>query len=363
MTASTRDEKSAHTSRPRRIIVVGGGFGGLFTCRGLRNSDAEILLIDRRNYHLFQPLLYQVAMAGLSPAEIAIPIRSVFRKARNIQVIMAEVQRIHADQNRIETDQGSFEYDELVLACGAEHSYFSHPEWRKFAPGLKTIEHATEIRRRVLTAFERAEAETDRRSETIRPWLTFVIVGGGPTGVELAGALGEITRFTLNRDFRQIDPRVTRIILVEAGERILGGFAADLAQKAMRDLENLGVQTWTGCRVTEVTENGVRIGNEWIDARTVIWAAGVKPSPLNLQLGEKLDSLGRIEVKPNLSLSLHPNIFVIGDQANVKDKNGQPLPGVAPVAMQQGRWLAKHLLKPKAHPTFEYFYKGQVATI
>lgn len=360
---------SVTKSRDKVVVVIGGGFGGLQVAKGLRNAKGvQVILIDRRNHHLFQPLLYQVAMAGLSPAEIATPIRTVFSRAPNVRVVMAEVQQILPTENRIITDRGDYAYDELVLACGAEHSYFGHEEWEAFAPGLKTVEQATEIRRRVLTAFERAETEMDQSADKIRPWLTFVIVGGGPTGVELAGALGEITRFTLNRDFRHIDPSRTRVILIEAGTRLLTAFHEDLSRRAMRDLEQLGVQVWTGCRVTEVNNEGVRVGAEWIDAKTVIWAAGVKPSPLNLQLPGTLDRVGRIHVTSRLHLEQKTNIYVIGDQATLQDSSGTPLPGVAPVAMQQGRWLARHLInKPKgttpSGDVFTYQDKGQMATI
>lgn len=356
------------SSKSKRAIVVGGGFGGLNVAKGLRGADLEVLLIDRRNHHLFQPLLYQVAMAGLSPAEISTPIRSVFRKSRNVQVLMADVQKILPRENKILTDMGEFSYDYLVLACGAEHSYFGHDEWEDFAPGLKTLEQATEIRRRVLTAFERAEAQPDRGSESIRQWLTFVVIGGGPTGVELAGALGEITRYTLNHDFHHIDPGATRVILIEAGPRLLAAFHEDLARKAKRDLEKLGVQIWTGCRVTEVNAQGVRIGEEWVQAKTVIWAAGVKPSPLNAQLESPLDKQGRVMVREDFSLPTTANIFVIGDQAALNDANGKPLPGLAPVALQEGRWLAR-LLRARAKNSdakitpFRYIDKGQMATI
>lgn len=347
------------------MIIVGGGFGGLNAAKGLlANRDLDILLLDRRNHHLFQPLLYQVAMAGLSPAEISIPIRSVFRGRSNIEVLLAEVREIRPQESKVVCDIGEFPYDYLVLACGAEHSYFGRNEWEEFAPGLKTLEQATEIRRRVLTAFERAEAESN--PERRKQWLTFAVIGGGPTGVELAGALGEITRYTLNRDFHNIDPGVTRVLLIEAGPRLLTQFHEDLGRRAARDLESLGVQIWTGCRVTEVTSEGVRIGNEFIEARTVIWAAGVKPSPLNLQLHSTLDLQGRVVIGPDLSLVAFKNIFVIGDQASLAGPDGKPLPGLAPVAMQQGRWVARQIfsdLRGEPRTKFRYVDKGQMATI
>lgn len=352
-------------SERKRVILVGGGFGGLNAGKNLASSseDLDVLIIDRRNHHLFQPLLYQVAMAGLSPAEISIPIRSLFSNHRNIQVLMGEVLQVDPRAQKIVTDIGEFSYDYLILACGSEHSYFGHDEWEDFAPGLKTLEQATEIRRRVLTAFEKAECLP---REEQKKWLTFVIVGGGPTGVELAGALGEITRFTLTEDFRHITPSVTRVILVEAGARLLAAFHEDLGRKAQRDLESLGVQIWTNCRVSEVNCDGVRIGNEFVEAKTVIWAAGVKPSPLNAQLQSPLDKQGRVIVKSDCSLPDFANVFVIGDQAAFQKEDGAFLPGLAPVAMQQGRFVAHQVLRDlqgKAREPFHYRDKGQVATI
>lgn len=348
-----------------KVIVVGGGFGGLTCARRLaRHSELDILVLDRRNHHLFQPLLYQVAMAGLSPADIAMPIRSVFRKRSNVRVLMAEVESVDLKARRISTSAGPFEFDHLVLACGSEHSYFGHEDWEDFAPGLKTVEQATEIRRRVLTAFEKAETQKD--PEQLRQWLTFVVIGGGPTGVELAGALGEITRYTLSNDFRQIDPSAARVILVEAGPRVLAQFHEDLSKRAKRDLENLGVQIWTTCRVSDVNADGVKIGQEWVQAKTVIWAAGVKPSPLNAQLGAPLDKQGRVHVQSDCSLAHAPNVFVIGDQAHFEDTNGNPLPGLAPVALQQGRFVADQIAgdgKHKKREVFRYVDKGSMATI
>ncbi|MGE0527450.1 MAG: NAD(P)/FAD-dependent oxidoreductase [Bdellovibrionales bacterium] len=363
------DVTKTHTPGPdrkrKRVIVVGAGFGGLNAAKELaRQKDLDILVLDRRNHHLFQPLLYQVAMAGLSPADISFPIRSVFRRHDHVQVLLAEVRAILIAKNRVVSDIGEFEYDYLILACGAEHSYFGHQEWEEFAPGLKTVEQATEIRRRVLVAFEKAEAQND--AEKLRQWLTFIIIGGGPTGVELAGALGEITRYTLAEDFRHIDPVSTRVILIEAGPRILAAFHEDLARRAMRDLEKLGVQVWTNCRVSQVTNEGVQIGGEWVQARTVIWAAGVKPSPLNAQLGAPLDRAGRVTVTRGLFLPDHPNVFVIGDEAYAPGEDGRPLPGLAPVAMQQGRFVARQIgrdLSGKPREDFRYRDKGQMATI
>lgn len=353
-------------SAKKKVIVVGGGFGGLNCARRLcRNKNLEILILDRRNHHLFQPLLYQVAMAGLSPADISMPIRAVFRKKWNVETLLADVTKIKPNENKIETNIGEYSYDYLVLACGAEHSYFGHDEWEDHAPGLKTLEQATEIRRRVLLAFERAEAQNDKN--LMRPYLTFIVVGGGPTGVELAGTLGEITRYTLTKDFRNIDPADARIILIEAGPRILAPFAEDLSRRAKRDLEELGVQVSTNTRVTEVNENGVRMGEEWIQAKTVIWAAGVKPSPLSAQLGCPLDRAGRAQTEEDCSLKNAPNIFVIGDQAHFPTEDGRGLPGLAPVAIQQGRFvgdlICNEVKKQKPRPNFKYVDKGTMATI
>lgn len=352
-------------SSPARVVIVGGGFGGLNAAKILAGrKDVEVLLLDRRNHHLFQPLLYQVAMAGLSPAEIAFPIRAVFSRKNNVRVLMSEVTQVLPAEKKVKTNVGEFDFDYLILACGAEHSYFGHSNWEEFAPGLKTLEQATEIRRRVLIAFEKAEAQSDpalRRAE-----LTFVIVGGGPTGVELAGALGEITRFTLTKDFRNIDPSIARVILIEAGPRILAGFHPELSHQAMRDLEGLGVQVWCNSRVQDITPEGVKLGEEFVQAKTVIWAAGVQPSPLNAQLGAELDSQGRVKVQSDLSLNQFPSIFVVGDQAHVVQKNSQALPGLAPVAMQEGRFVGRQILrdlKKKSREAFHYIDKGQMATI
>lgn len=349
----------------KKVIVVGGGFGGLTCARRLgRQRDVEILVLDRRNHHLFQPLLYQVAMAGLSPADIATPIRSIFRNRPNVRVLMAEVTGVDTEAKSVQTTVGKFDFDYLVLACGSEHSYFGHEDWEDFAPGLKTVEQATEIRRRVLTAFEKAEAQ--KETDQLRQWLTFVVIGAGPTGVELAGALGEITRYTLSNDFRQIDPAAARVILVEAGPRVLAQFHEDLGKRAKRDLENLGVQIWTNCRVSDVNADGVKIGAEWVQAKTVIWAAGVRPSKLNPQLGAPLDKLGRVQVTQDCSLANSPNIFVIGDQAHFENPSGQSLPGLAPVALQQGRFVADQIRNDqsnKGRQKFKYVDKGTMATI
>ena len=316
----------AEDKQRKRVVIVGGGFAGINAAkllgrRGRRKHDLEVVLIDRRNHHLFQPLLYQVAMAGLSPADIAAPIRTMLRPYPNIRVIQGEVSAVDANERRIRGDFGELSYDYLLLAAGSMHSYFGHEDWEPYAPGLKTVEQATEIRRRVLTAFERAEATSD--SHERRRQLTFVIVGGGPTGVELAGAIGEMSRTTLARDFRNIDPKLTRVILIEAGPRILTSFDPDLSSRATHELETLGVQVWTDSPVTKVDAHGVEIGEERIEAATVLWAAGVR-APVFGQLDANRDRLNRIEVGPDLSVPGHPELFVAGDLAHAEDEDGKP---------------------------------------
>ena len=348
------------------VVIVGGGFAGLRAAKGLGDAEGiDVTLLDARNHHLFQPLLYQVAMAGLSPAEIAAPTRSLLAEYENVRVLNERVDRVDLANRKVVTANGSQAYDILVLACGARHSYFGHPEWEEHAPGLKTLAQATEIRRRVLEAFEEAEKSEDAARR--RALLTFVVVGGGPTGVELAGAIGEMSRFTLARDFRRIDPTLARVILIEAGPRILPMFDASLASKAVRDLEGLGVQVWTNSLVTRVDAEGVEVGKERIENCTTLWAAGVEASELNRELGGELDRQGRIHVGADLALPGHPEVFVAGDQAHVPGPEGTPLPGVAPVAMQQGAYLARKIRaiaagKPHAEP-FVYKDKGQMATI
>lgn len=353
------------TQAKKKVVIVGGGFAGLNAAKALaRESRVDITLIDRRNHHLFQPLLYQVAMAGLSPADIAAPLRSILCKQKNIRVICDEVHAIDTDARRVTAGFGDIPYDYLLLACGAQHSYFGHNEWEQFAPGLKTIEQATEIRRRVLVAFERAELTTDL--EQRRRLLTFVVVGGGPTGVELAGAIGEMSRFTLARDFRNIDPSLARIILIEAGPRLLPMFPEKLASRAMRDLESLGVQAWTNSMVTRIDENGVDVSGDRIHAATVLWAAGVQASNIGHQSAFQRDRQGRIVVQPDLTIAEHPEICVAGDLCSLSDKKGRPLPGIAPVAMQQGRHFGKLVraeLNQTPRPEFHYVDKGQMATI
>jgi NADH dehydrogenase len=375
---------SKATSAPARVVIVGGGFAGLTAARGLAGEPGvEVTLLDRRNHHLFQPLLYQVAMAGLSPAEIAAPIRALLRGAPNVSVRQEEAIGADLEQRILRTRADGREhehaYDYLILACGAGHAYFGRDEWEEHAPGLKTLAQAVEIRRRVLSAYERAELESDTLRQ--RALLTFVVVGGGPTGVELAGALGEMSRFTLARDFRNIDPALARVILIEAGPRILPSFPEKLASRAMRDLESLGVQVWTSSPVTRIDASGVEVGRERIEAATTLWAAGVEASPLGKALGLATDRVGRILVGPDLAVREHPEVFVLGDQAHVVGPHGAPLPGLAPVAMQQGRFTARTIRdevrarrraeraaagappEPPPRRAFVYRDRGQMATI
>ncbi len=349
----------------KKVVIVGGGFAGLNAAKSLgRSRDVEVTVIDRRNHHLFQPLLYQVATAGLSPADIAAPIRGILSGYKNVRVFQGELTGVNVADNRITTDFGTVDYDYLMLACGASHSYFGKDEWEPIAPGLKTIEQATEIRRRILTAYEVAERITD--PEERRKHLTFVVVGGGPTGVELAGAIGEMSRFTLAKDFRQIDAKSTRVFLMEAGPRILAAFPSALADRASRDLENLGVQIWTSSRVTEMDNDGVTVGSERIAASTVIWAAGVEAEKIRNGLEVETDRQGKITVNADLTIDGSDNVFVAGDQANCKDSEGNPLPGLAPVAVQQGRFVAQTILADiagKSRKEFKYRDKGIMATI
>jgi len=349
----------------KHVIIVGGGFAGLNAAKVLgRAREVQVTLIDRKNHHLFQALLYQVAMAGLSPADIAMPIRSILSRYANTRVLQGEVTGVDLPGRKLLTDIGELSYDYLILACGARHSYFGHDDWEEFAPGLKTIEQATEIRRRVLSAFEVAERVADPKVR--KKYLTFVIVGGGPTGVELAGAIGEMSRFTLARDFRSIDARLTRIILIEAGPRILAMFSPQSASVATRALETLGVQVWTNSLVTKVDADGVEVGNERIEAGTVLWAAGVVAEGVGRKLGVPCDRQGRVIVEEDLSVPGHPEVFVVGDMDNFSHQTGQPLPGTAPVAMQQGRFVARSILRElsgKPREKFRFFDKGQMATI
>ena len=346
------------------VVIVGGGFGGLNAARALARRPVRVTLLDRRNYHLFQPLLYQVASAALSPADIATPLRSILRKAANVSVLLAEAETIDLANRRLVLDQGELGYDALILAAGAGHSYFGHDDWELLAPGLKTLEDALEIRRRVLLAFEAAERESDGAER--RALLTFVIVGAGPTGVELAGALAEIARETIARDFRAIDPRQARVILLEGGPRILPSFPEALSKRAQMALSRLGVEVRTGSMVTRITPDAVWLGGEQIRSRAVLWAAGVAAAPLARSLGVPLDHAGRVLVEPDLSIPGHPEAFVIGDLAAFIHQTGQPLPGLAPVAIQQGRAVADNVWRRlRGEPTrpFHYFDKGSMAAI
>jgi NADH:ubiquinone reductase (H+-translocating) len=346
------------------VVIVGGGFGGLYAARALEDAEVRITIVDRRNHHVFQPLLYQVAMAALSPGDIASPIRWILRRQQNVEVILADVQSIDAAARRLVLADGEIGYDYLIVASGATHAYFGHDEWRRTAPGLKTLEDALDIRRRVLLAFERAERETD--PDARQRELTFVVIGGGPTGVEMAGALAEIARESLARDFRHFDPSSSRIILLEAGASLLASFPESLRESARRDLEELGVTVRTGAAVTDVRDGRVQIGDEVILADTVIWAAGVAASPLGATLGVPLDRAGRVFVEPDLTIPGYKNVFVIGDLATLKGEDGKPLPGVAQVAIQMGRHAAKNIRAAIAgHPyrAFRYRDLGNMATI
>ncbi len=345
------------------VVIVGAGFGGLAAAQALANHNVDVTVVDRRNHHLFQPLLYQVATAGLSPAEIATPIRSILAPYKNIRVIFANVTEIDKTKNIISTSMGQLAYDVLVLACGSKHSYFGNEHWEEHAPGLKTLEQATEIRRRILMSFEQAENTEDVALR--KEYQTFIIVGGGPTGVELAGAIAEISRMSLKADFRKIRPDRTRVILIEGGDRVLPQFAEHLSARAARDLEELGVQVWTSTRVTRVTPEGVELANETVRAKTVVWAAGVKPSGLNQKLGSALDKQGRVIVNPDLSLPGFQNVYVIGDQAAAKAESGNFLPGLASVAAQQGKYVADRILGSSGSEKmpFRYKDKGIMATI
>jgi NADH dehydrogenase len=345
------------------VVIIGGGFAGLATARGLGRGPIEVTLVDRKNHHVFQPLLYQVATAGLSPAEIAYPIRRILWRQRNTRVVLADAVSIDTAARSVRLRDGEIRWDYLILATGATHSYFGQQQWEAYAPGLKTLEDALEIRRRALLAFEAAERE--RHPEARRAWLTFVVVGGGPTGVEMAGALAEIARHTLARDFRSIDPRTARVILVEAGERVLPVYPEHLSERAREQLETLGVQLWLGAAVTGVDEEGVAVGSDRIAARTVVWAAGVQASPLARSLGVPLDRAGRIPVAPDLSVPGCPGVFAIGDLARV-EQDGHAVPGVAPAALQMGAHAARNVLRAvRGEPPvpFRYRDKGSLATI
>ena len=348
------------------VVVIGGGFAGLEAVHRLAGADVRITIVDRRNHHLFQPLLYQVATASLATSEIAWPIRHLFRRRGDVTTLLAEVTGIDTTRREVALSTGEvLHYDTLVIATGATHAYFGHDDWEPYAPGLKTLEDATTIRRRILTAFERAEAEAD--TERRAALLTFVVIGAGPTGVELAGTIAELARATLPQEFRRIDTRTTRVVLVEAGPRILPSFDADLATYAHHELRRIGVEVRTGAPVTACTPDGVVIGEEPLPAATVIWAAGVRASPAGAWLAAPMDRAGRVEVEPDLSVPGHPDIFVIGDTAMVRDQDGKPVPGIAPAAKQQGRHVAatikRRLAGDKTPRPFAYSHAGSLATV
>ncbi|HLI13501.1 MAG TPA: NAD(P)/FAD-dependent oxidoreductase [Alphaproteobacteria bacterium] len=351
--------------RRARVVIVGGGFGGLTAARGLRNAPVHVTVIDRHNYHLFQPLLYQVATAGLSPADIASPIRAILRDQANATVLLGEVDGIDVAGRAVRAGARRIPYDQLVVATGARHAYFGHDEWERFAPGLKKIDDATDIRRRILLAFERAESSADAAAR--QALLTFVVVGAGATGVELAGAIAELARKALRRDFRHIDPSQARIILVEGLDRVLASFPPSLSAAAQRALARLGVELRLGAMVSQCDAEGVIAGGARIPARTVVWAAGVRASPAAEWLAAEHDRAGRVVVGPDLTLPGHPEIFVIGDAALAKDGNGKPLPGMAQTAEQEGRYVARVIASRArgrpAPPPFRFRNRGSLATI
>jgi len=355
--------EKAHKRQPQ-VIIIGAGFGGLEAAKKLACKDVRLTVIDRTNYHLFQPLLYQVATAALSPADIAAPIRGVLSKCKNVEVVLAEVESVDVETRKVKTKDQVFDYDYLILATGARHSYFGHDEWERLAPGLKSLEDAVELRRRILLAFEFAEKATDEAAR--KAAMTFVVIGGGPTGVEMAGAIAEISRYTLAKDFRHIDPSKARVILIEGTPRLLAAYPPDLSESARKQLVELGVDVRTGARVTDITESGVKLDSEFIPCRVKIWAAGNNASFVGKTLITPVDRVGRVIVNDDLTIPGHPEVQVIGDLANFSHQTGQPLPGVSPVAMQQGRHAARNILRmiggEKPQP-FRYFDKGSMATI
>ncbi|MEO7191973.1 MAG: NAD(P)/FAD-dependent oxidoreductase [Vicinamibacterales bacterium] len=361
----SRQAESSSPSKIRpRVVIIGGGFGGLSAARALGDAAVDVLLIDRRNHHVFQPLLYQVATAALSPGDIASPIRYILRKQRNLQVWLAEAVAIDAERRVVDLKDGEVPYDWLIVSAGATHAYFGHDEWRSAAPGLKTLEDALQIRRRVLLAFEQAEREIDTHRQ--RRLLTFVVVGGGPTGVELAGALAEISRHALLHDFRAIDPESARVILIEGGPALLSSYPEELSNFARKALEKRGVAVWTKSIVSNIEDGRVHVGNEVIEAGTILWAAGVSASPLGASLGVPLDRAGRVLVQDDLTVPGHAEVSVVGDLAALKDARGQWLPGVAQVAIQQATHAARNILRVQAgQPPTPFVYRnlGNLATI
>ena len=355
--------EAAPEQKPR-VVIIGAGFGGLEAAKKLAGKGVRVTMVDRTNYHLFQPLLYQVATAALSPADIAAPVRAILSKSKNMEVILAEVESIDVNAKKVRMVDEELDYDYLIVATGARHSYFGHPDWEKLAPGLKSLEDAVEIRRRILLAFEYAERIFDEAAR--KAAMTFVVVGGGPTGVEMAGAIAEIARYTLAKDFRHIDPSQARVILVEADPWVLAAFPDDLQISARKQLVDLGVEVRTGIHATNLSEEGLQVGDEFIPCRVKIWAAGNNASFVGHSLGVPIDRVGRVIVNKDLTIPDHPEVQVIGDLANFSHQTGQPLPGVSPVAMQQGRHAAHNILamidgrKPQR---FWYFDKGSMATI
>jgi NADH dehydrogenase len=355
----------ADTSLPKpHVVIVGAGFGGLEAAKKLAGQNVRLTVIDRTNYHLFQPLLYQVATAALSPADIAAPIRAILSKCRNTEVVLTEVQAVDVNARKVRTTDTEISYDFLILATGARHSYFGHPEWERLAPGLKSLEDAVEIRRRIFMAYEYAERITDEAAR--KAAMTFVIIGGGPTGVEMAGAIAEIARYTLSKDFRHIDPSQSRVILIEGEPRVLASFPEDLRISAHKQLAELGVEVRTGVHATDLSETGLKVGDEFIPCRVKIWAAGNTASFVGKTLGVAVDRIGRVVVNDDLTIPGHPEIQVIGDLANYSHAGGKPLPGVSPVAMQQGRHAANNILaimEGRKPQKFWYWDKGSMATI
>jgi NADH dehydrogenase len=350
--------------RKPHVVIVGAGFGGLEAAKKLIDEPVRMTVIDRTNHHLFQPLLYQIATAALSPADIAAPIRGILGRCKNTEVMLAEVKSVNVETRTVNTGEREIPYDYLILATGARHSYFGHDEWEKLAPGLKSLEDAIEIRRRLLLAFEYAEKITDEAAK--KAAMTFVIIGGGPTGVEMAGAIAEIARYTLAKDFRHIDPSSARVVLVEGDQRVLSAFPEDLSVKALEQLKELGVEVHTGVHATNLTEAGLQVGGEFIPCRVKVWAAGNTASVVGKTTGAPVDRAGRVIVNDDLTIPGHPEVQVIGDLANYSHDGGKPLPGVSPVAMQQGRHAARNILAmmdDRKPARFRYWDKGSMATI
>ncbi len=364
MTDAALSPDSVKPDGIKHVVILGGGFGGLWATRALAKAPVRITLVDRTNHHLFQPLLYQVATAGLSAPDIAAPLRHILHRQRNVTVLLGEARQIDRVAQRVELDHGNLDYDFLVVATGATHAYFGHDEWAEHAPGLKTLDDALAIRRRILTAFEAAEREDDPVARAT--WMNFIVIGGGPTGVELAGTLAEIARHTLPREFRRCDPRTAQIHLLEAGPRVLAAMPESLSDSARRQLERLGVNVHVGQPVTAIDAQGVSLGATRIESRSVLWAAGVAASPLGRELGVELDRAGRVSVQPDLSIAGHPEIFVVGDLARVVQANGQQVPGTAPGAKQMGAHVATVIrarLRNETAKPFSYRDYGNLATI